>query len=120
MVLRYLSNKHHKLLINVVIQGVTSVKTVTTSLTFLLDGYYCLEAYPGEKGLKFNISFLEVIWHGCCHTHCRNPSKSVQEKVKTWPGSLGSHHQLQQEPCDSGAVINVQASTALREMYLTV
>lgn len=53
MILQYLSKKPHKLLINVVIQGVTSVKTLTTSLTFLLEGYYHWKP-AGEKRLKMS------------------------------------------------------------------
>lgn len=53
-------------------------------------------------------------------THWRNCSRSVQEELSSHQlRSLGSHHHLQQESCVFGAVINVQASTALSETYLS-
>lgn len=53
--------------------------------------------------------------------HWRNPCRAVQEELHCCQlCSLGSHHQLQQESCVFGAVINVQARTTLSETYLSV
>lgn len=54
-------------------------------------------------------------------THWRNSIRSVQEELCSHQlHSLGSNHHLQQESCVFEAVINIQASTALSETYLSV
>lgn len=117
--LQYLNKKLQKMLINVVAK-VTSINRVATSLHFDLKISSIWK--PGGKRLRTSpashhfpsSSMVQQLppW--------MNPGRSVREQLYSHQlCSLGSHHQLQQESCVFGAVINVQTSTALSEMYLS-